>query len=45
MKTKSLDALDELLVSREFMEDPYPILRQLREDDPVHWSDSMVDGS
>jgi cytochrome P450 len=41
MKTISLDALDELLVSREFMEDPYPILRRLREDDPVHWSDSI----
>jgi len=37
----SLQALDELLVSREFMEDPYPILRRLREEDPVHWSDSI----
>jgi len=41
MKTTSLDALDELLVSREFMEDPYPVLRQLREHEPVHWSDSI----
>ncbi len=41
MKATSVDALDELLVSREFMEDPYPILRQLREDDPVHWNDSI----
>ena len=32
---------DERLVSREFMKDPYPILRQLREHDPVHWSDSI----
>ncbi len=23
------------------MEDPYPIMRQLRADDPVHWSDSI----
>ncbi len=41
METASLKALDDLLVTREFMEDPYPILRQLREEDPVHWSDSM----
>jgi len=33
--------LDEWLVSKEFLEDPYPILRQLREEDPVHWSDSI----
>jgi hypothetical protein len=31
----------ELLVSKEFLADPYPLLRQLRGDDPVHWSDSM----
>jgi len=30
-----------LLVSREFLEDPYPLLRRLREEDPVHWSDSI----
>ncbi len=41
MPSASLNALDELLVSREFMEDPYPILRRLREEDPVHWSDSI----
>ena len=41
MKATSLNALDAMLVSREFMEDPYPIMRQLREDDPVHWSDSI----
>jgi hypothetical protein len=33
--------LDEMLVSREFCENPYPLLRQLREKDPVHWSDSI----
>jgi cytochrome P450 len=33
--------LDEWLVSKEFLEDPYPTLRQLREEDPVHWSDSI----
>ena len=41
MTPVSLVALDELLVSNEFMEDPYPILRQLREEDPVHWSNSI----
>jgi len=37
----SAEGLDEILVSQEFLEDPYPILRWLREEDPVHWSDSM----
>jgi len=41
MPTASGKALDDLLVSQEFMEDPYPLLRQLREEDPVHWSDSI----
>jgi hypothetical protein len=41
MSATSLKALDELLVSKDFMEDPYPILRRLREEDPVHWSDSI----
>ena len=35
------DALDEYLVSPSFLADPYETLRQLREDDPVHWSDSV----
>jgi len=34
-------ALDEMLVSKEFLVDPYPILHRLREEDPVHWSDSI----
>jgi len=37
----SVDALDEMLVSDDFMADPYPILHRLREEDPVHWSDSI----
>jgi cytochrome P450 len=41
MPTASEKALDDLLVSNEFMLDPYPLLRQLREEDPVHWSDSI----
>ncbi|MGZ8717903.1 MAG: cytochrome P450 [Aeromicrobium sp.] len=35
------EALDEFLVSPAFLADPYPTLRRLREDDPVHWSDSI----
>jgi cytochrome P450 len=41
MPSNSLKTLDDLLISQEFMEEPYPILRQLREGDPVHWSDSV----
>src|SRR5262250_3102545 len=41
MTAISLAGLDELLVSEEFMDNPYPILRRLREEDPVHWSDSI----
>ena len=41
MSDISAASFDELLVSKDFMEDPYPILRRLREEDPVHWSDSI----
>ncbi len=41
MPNTTIAALDELLVSKEFLEDPYPILRQLRGEDPVHWSNSI----
>ena len=41
MAATFLATVDDLLVSKEFMEDPYPILRRLREEDPVHWSDSI----
>lgn len=33
--------LDAHLVSPAFMADPYPALRRLRDDDPVHWSPSL----
>jgi cytochrome P450 len=33
--------LDELLNSEQFLADPYPILRRLRNEDPVHWSDAI----
>jgi pimeloyl-[acyl-carrier protein] synthase len=29
------------LVSEDFVRDPYPLLRQVRELDPVHWSDAI----
>jgi cytochrome P450 len=35
------EALDAFLVSPSFLAHPYETLRQLREDDPVHWSDSV----
>jgi cytochrome P450 len=34
-------SLDQALVSPEFVVDPYPLLKQLRIEDPVHWSESM----
>lgn len=40
MKTMNAN-FEELLVAPEFMSDPYPVLRQLREQDPVYWSDSI----
>lgn len=33
--------LDDHLESPEFYRDPYSVYRQLRAEDPVHWSDSM----
>ena len=41
MMNLPIAALDEMLVSKEFLVDPYPILHRLREEDPVHWSDSI----
>lgn len=32
--------LDDLLASPEFVTDPYPIFRRLREESPVHWVES-----
>ena len=40
-KSDQTDALDLHLVSREFLYDPYPTLKLLRETDPVHWSESI----
>lgn len=41
MQTLTPDAIDALLVSPHFLDDPYPTLKWLREEDPVHWSDSI----
>src|SRR5208283_271124 len=37
----SLNIIDEKLVSDEFLDDPYPLLRQLQQEDPVYWSESI----
>jgi cytochrome P450 len=34
-------SLDDTLVSGDFIANPYPTLTRLREDDPVHWSESI----
>jgi pimeloyl-[acyl-carrier protein] synthase len=36
-----LTALDQKLISDEFLDDPYPLLRQLRTEEPVYWSESI----
>ncbi len=40
MKTLNVD-FEEVLVSPEFMMDPYPTLHQLQEQEPVYWSESI----
>ena len=37
----SLSAIDEKLISDEFLDDPYPLLRQLQKEEPVFWSESI----
>jgi pimeloyl-[acyl-carrier protein] synthase len=41
MPIASTAAIDEKLVSDEFLDDPYPLLRQLQQEDPVFWSESI----
>ncbi len=41
MSDHHASTLDNFLVSEQFLKDPYPALRQLREEDPVHWSDAI----
>ena len=40
MKTASLD-FDKILVTTEFLIDPYPTLHLLRKEEPIFWSDSI----
>lgn len=35
-----MESIDDQLVSRHFMEDPYPVYRRLQEEAPVYWSDA-----
>ena len=32
---------ESALVSHEFLQDPYPLLREMREKEPIYWSDSI----
>src|SRR4029079_9258717 len=41
MIATELDALDQKLAAPDFFLDPYPVYQQLREQDPVHWSDVL----
>jgi cytochrome P450 len=41
MPSHSLNEIDENLVSDEFLDDPYPLLRQLQQECPVYWSESI----
>ncbi len=41
MPNTPLNRIDDRLVSDEFLDDPYPLLRQLQEEDPVYWSESI----
>src|SRR5690349_18737757 len=41
MTTAPSHSLDHELLSTAFARDPYPVLRRLRETDPVHWSEGI----
>lgn len=41
MPSASVNAIDEKLISDEFLDDPYPLLRQLQMEEPVYWSESI----
>jgi pimeloyl-[acyl-carrier protein] synthase len=41
MPTAFLNPIDDLLISDEFLDDPYPLLRQLQMEEPVYWSESI----
>ena len=33
--------IEELIITPEFIDNPYPLLRRLREEEPVYWSDAI----
>ena len=39
--SKFKNSLDHLLQTNAFYDDPYPIYDRLRDEDPVHWSDTL----
>lgn len=41
MKNKSDILVDSILISDEFLRDPYPTLRQLQAEAPVYWSEAV----
>ena len=41
MATSPTASLGDLLVQKEVMIDPYPTLRRLQQEDPVHWCDAI----
>lgn len=40
MSAENGSSIDERLLSHDFLVDPYPVYRQLREESPVRWSDA-----
>src|SRR5580658_9075248 len=41
MPGASISAIDDKLISDEFLDDPYPLLRHLQKEEPVFWSESI----
>ncbi len=41
MPSVSLTEIDEKLISSEFLDDPYPLLRHLQSEAPIYWSESI----
>src|ERR1019366_7929024 len=41
MPAATFNEIDRMLVSGEFLDDPYPLLRRLRLEEPVYWSESI----
>jgi len=41
MNAFCMSDIESVLVSNEFLENPYPVLHQLREEKPVYWSEAI----